>query len=140
MTLPRWDSLSKKERFQRVIYASVATFFAVMLVYQLFSGGSGSRNDQDQRPMVLTGSRASTDRGFAGCRHVEDIDQFTALMAAGDTTAALAFVERSDCKLMPAGTQGSVDDRNVWHNAICIRQDGEPLCSWIPTTIAKQAE
>ena len=132
-----WSELSKT---QRVAYVTGAALVAVLLVSGLFSGGSGSTNDGTRKPLILIGARVSTNRGYAGCRQVEDTDRFTALLAAKDTTAALAFVDQADCQLLPEGTTGTVEELSAWHASLCIRSSGRPFCSWIPEVVADKLE
>ena len=134
----RWknDPKARKAIGVFVLCAAALVFAATNNV----SHDSSGTAKPEQRPTFEPGSQASTNRGYAGCRQVEDSDKFTALMAAGDTVAALAFVDHSDCKLMPEGTQGRIDERSIWHRAICIREEGQPFCSWIPQAIAKKAD
>ena len=137
MKAQKWEELSKT---QRVAYVTGAALFAVLLGSELFSSGSGKTNEQPQKPLILTGAHVSTNRGYAGCRRVEDTDKFTSLLAANDTTAAVAFVDHADCQLLPEGTTGTVEELSAWHASLCIRQRGRPFCSWIPEAIADKVE
>ncbi len=140
MKAQKWEELSKT---QKVVGVSAAVLVAALLGSELFSSGSSGSDDPSdhvRRPMIRIGARVSTDRGYAGCRQVEDTDKFTALLTAKDTTAALAFLDQADCQLPPEGTSGTVEDSNGWHSSVCIRQVGHPFCSWIPVAIANQVE
>ena len=122
--------LSKKQKVTGAIVVGM------LLVIGLFSGGS----DHARKPLILAGAHVSTNQGYAACRQLEDTDKFTALLAAKDTTAALAFVDQSDCQLLPEGTTGTVEAQSTWHASLCVRSSGRPFCSWIPEAIADKVE
>ena len=135
MKAQKWHELSKT---QKAVYVLVPTLITVLWLNSLFSGGSDHASDHAEKPIILTGAHVSTKQGYAGCRHVDDTDKFTALLEANDTTAAVAFVDQADCQLLPEGTKGTVEELSGWHAALCIRQEGRPFCSWVPEAIANQ--
>ena len=84
---------------------------------------------------VMIGKPGRVDIGFIGCKAKNDTTKIKSLIRANDKDAAFAYAVRRmpDCKALPVGTIGLVEDLSAWTGDTCLRQKGEPDCFWLPT-------
>ena len=85
------------------------------------------------RPSMMINDRVAIAKPCFSCASQDDLDKIKKLaLIDNDAKAAAVYGVAHNCSVQKEGAVFKVERMSAWHGSICIREMGDPECTWFP--------
>ena len=103
-------------------------------VLGVFSGPKGENADESKETYngLLSGDKVTLNQNAYGCPAADSLDKTFEYVRHGDTEAGFAAARDNGCNVFPAGLQATIEQSSMFHETVCLHEQGASSCFWFP--------